>query len=87
MQRSGLTFRKLVFKGSNQKNYPFSTSRADADVRICSEERATQLKVLMNMIFQRHKETLRRGVKFCVPSKLVMWFSRLSQDDLTFQDF
>lgn len=39
------------------------------------------------MIFQRHKETLRRGVKFYVPSKLIMYLSKLSQDDLTFQDF
>lgn len=41
----------------------------------------------MNMIFQRHKETLRRGVKFYVPSKLVMYLSKLSQEELTFQEF
>lgn len=41
----------------------------------------------MNMVFQRHKETRRRGVKFYVPSRLIMYLSRLSQDALTFQDF
>ena len=87
VQRSGLNQRKVVFKGNNSKCYPFSASPATDYARICSEERATQLKVLMNMIFQRHKETLRRGVKFCVPSKLIMYLSKLSQDDLTFQDF
>jgi hypothetical protein len=78
VQRSGLNHRKVVFKGNNSKGYPFSASPATDYARICSEERATQLKVLMNMIFQRHKETLRRGVKFCVPSKLIMYLSKLS---------
>lgn len=87
VQRSGLNHRKVVFKGNNSKGYPFSASPATDYAKICSEERATQLKVLMNMIFQRHKETLRRGVKFCVPSKLIMYLSKISQDDLTFQDF
>ena len=87
VHRSGLSQRKVVFKGSNSKNYPFSASPATDYARFCSEERATQLKVLLNMIFQRHKETLRRGVKFYVPSKLIMYLSKLSQDDLTFQDF
>jgi hypothetical protein len=89
VHRSGLNQRKIVFKGSNSKSYPFTASPATGATYacFCSEERATQLKVLMNMIFQRHKETLRRGVKFYVPSKLIMYLSKLSQDALTFQDF
>lgn len=87
VHRSGLNQRKIIFKGSNSKNYPFTASPATGYAGFCSEERATQLKVLMNMIFQRHKETLRRGVKFYVPSKLIMYLSKLSQDALTFQDF
>lgn len=87
VHRSGLNQRKVIFKGSNSKSYPYSASPATDYSRFCSEERATQLKVLMNMIFQRHKETHRRGIKFYVPSKLIMYLSKLSQDDLTFQDF
>jgi hypothetical protein len=87
VHRSGLNQRKIIFKGSNSKTYPFTASPATGYAGFCSEERATQLKVLMNMIFQRHKETLRRGVKFYVPSKLIMYLSKLSQDALTFQDF
>ena len=51
VHRSGLSQRKVVFKGSNSKNYPFSASPATDYARFCSEERATQLKVLLNMIF------------------------------------
>jgi len=41
----------VVFKGSNSKNYPFSAGPAVDYARSCSEERAAQLKMLMNMIF------------------------------------
>jgi hypothetical protein len=51
VHRSGLTQRKVVFKGSNSKNYPFSAGPAVDYARSCSEERAAQLKMLMNMIF------------------------------------
>lgn len=89
VHRCGLSQRKIVFKGSNGKNYPFSASPANERSHLCglSEERVIQLKVLMNMIFQRHKETLRRGAKFCVPSKFLWIISKLSSDAMTFQDF
>lgn len=38
------------------------------------------------MIFNKHKETMRRGVKFYVPIKLLMPGNKLIQDDLTFTD-
>lgn len=41
VHRSGLNLRKVVFKGSNSKNYPFSASPATDYARSCSEERAT----------------------------------------------
>jgi hypothetical protein len=41
VHRSGLHQRKVVFKGSNSKSYPFSASPATDYTRFCSEERAT----------------------------------------------
>ena len=41
VHRSGLSQRKVVFKASNSKNYPFSASPATDYARFCSEERAT----------------------------------------------
>ena len=87
VHRSGLNQRKIVFKGNNSKSYPFTASPAKCYQTFQTEEKVTQLKVLMNMIFQRHKETLRRGVKFYVTSKLIMYLSKLSQDSISFQDF
>lgn len=52
--------------------------------KYCNEERLNQVKVIMNMIFRRHKETVRRGVKFYVPIRALMFKSKLVQDDLSF---
>ena len=40
--------------------------------------------MLMNSIFAKNKETVRRGIKFYVPIKVLMLRAKLSQDDLTF---
>lgn len=85
--RSGVTTKKLVIKGSNQKVYAFVinfvTSKDDYQ-KHCSDERVMQIKMLMNNIFAKNKETVRRGIKFYVPIKVLMLRAKLSQDDLTF---
>ena len=53
--------------------------------KVFNEERLNQVKLMMNMIFKKHKETLRRGAKFYVPIKALMYRSKLVQDDFQFQ--
>ena len=56
----------------------------DDYAKFASEERVLQIKMLFNQVFKKHKETLRRGVKFYVPIKVLMQRSKLTQDDLSF---
>lgn len=51
-----------VYLKSNGKEYD----------NFCSEERVTQLKVISNMIFSKHKESMRRGIKFYAAPKILL---------------
>ena len=82
-----MTTKKIVIKGSNQKVYAFTINiiQGKEDYsKYCSEERVLQIKMIMNQVFKKHKETLRRGIKFYVPIKVLMFRSKMSQDDLQF---
>lgn len=39
------------------------------------------------MLFMRHKESTRRGVKFHVAPRTLLPGSKMTQEDLTFTDF
>lgn len=52
-----------------------------------SDERVTQLKIILNMVFAKHKESALRGLKFHVAPKTLLPGSILYPDDLTFTDF
>lgn len=41
----------------------------------------------MNMLFLRHKESTRRGVKFHVAPRTLLPGSKMTQEDLSFTDF
>ena len=36
----------------------------------------------MNQVFRKHKETMRRGIKFNVPIRALMMRCKIVQDDL-----
>ncbi len=50
-------------------------------MKFFNEERLNQVKIMMNMIFKKHKETLRRGAKFYVPIKTMMYRCKIVQED------
>ena len=82
--------KRLQFKCNNSKSYAFSViqllSLKDYE-DYCSDERVTQLKVISNMIFNKHKESIRRGVKFHATQQVLFQGFKMMQDDLTFADF
>lgn len=85
--RSGINSKKIAIKGSNSKIYAFVMNAIQSTndySKFCSEERVVQLKMIMNQIFSRQKETWRRGIKFYTPIKVVMHLIRINQDDLSF---
>lgn len=46
-----------------------------------NEERLSQVKLIMNQIFRKHKETVKRGIKFNVPLRSFMQRCKIVQDD------
>jgi hypothetical protein len=46
-------------------------SKDDSD-KAFKDERLNQIKLIMNQIFKKHKETMKRGAKFSVPIKAMM---------------
>lgn len=88
--RSGVDQKKVHFKCNNGRIYAFVVSSisklktmAKELLKFHSDERLIQLKVISNLLFLRHKESARRGIKFYVAPKLLLPFSKLTQDDLT----
>jgi hypothetical protein len=39
--------------------------------KMFNEERLNQVKIIMNMLFKKHKETARRSIKFYVPMRAI----------------
>ena len=52
-----------------------------------SDDRVNQMKLVMNMLFLRHKESTRRGIKFHVAPRTLLPGSKMTQEDLSFTDF
>jgi len=46
-----------------------------------------QLKLIMNMLFMKNKESMRRNVKFHVTPRTLLPGSKMTQEDVTFTDF
>eukprot|EP00347_Sterkiella_histriomuscorum_P010775 403374964 len=85
--RSGVTTKKIVIKGSNQRAYGFTisfVSNKEECLKHFQDERVLQIKMIMNQIFQKHKESIRRGLKFSVPIKCLLQRCKLTQDDNQF---
>lgn len=84
-----LMSKRITMVCSNQRKYSFSvtqqTNFKDDFAKALSDDRVSQLKLIMNMIFRRHKETMKRGVKFYVPIKALLFRVKLVQDDSHFQ--
>ena len=53
--------------------------------KMFNEERLNQVKIIMNMLFKKHKETARRSIKFYVPMRAIFNRLKIVQDDLAFQ--
>jgi hypothetical protein len=52
--------------------------------KFTAEERLSQIKILMNQLFRKHKETVRRGVRFYVPMKALISRAKITQEDMQF---
>jgi hypothetical protein len=63
---------------------PFTKMQEDYQKHM-ADERLNQVKILMNSHFRSHKDTVRRGVKFYVPIKALVFRAKLNQDDQQFQ--
>jgi len=92
VNRTGHNEKKIEFKCNDGKSYAFAlipfnnvkdTEKFD---KFLSEERATQLKVITNMMFDKHKESKRRGLKLYAAPRLLVQGVRLVKDNLQFAD-
>jgi hypothetical protein len=77
----GTAQRRILIRCNNQRTYSFSAfsliHNKEEYNKAYNEERLNQVKLMMNMIFKKHKETLKRGAKFYVPIKALMLRSKL----------
>lgn len=90
--RFGTGDKKLQFRCNNGKVLAYTFSAIGPKVQDCyaknmSEERVNQLKILMNIMFTRHKESMRRGVKLHVAPRTLLPGCKMTQEDLTLTDF
>ena len=85
--------KKIEFKCNDGKSYafailPFNSVKPENQFeKFLSDERATQLKVIINMMFDKHKESKRRGLKLYAAPKILVMGVRLVKDNLQFADF
>jgi hypothetical protein len=92
VNRTGHNEKKIEFKCNDGKSYafalvPFNNVKAtDQFDKFLSEERATQLKVVTNMLFNKHKESKRRGLKLYASPRQLVQGVRLVKDNLQFAD-
>ena len=68
--------KRITMVCSNQRKYSFSvnhmTNFKEDFNKVFAEDRVNQVKLIMNQIFRKHKETMKRGVKFYVPIKALL---------------
>jgi hypothetical protein len=89
--RSGIDQKKVHFKCNNGKIYAFVVTSVQSNKNrnakelqmFNSDERLIQLKVISNLLFLRHKESAKRGIKFHVAPTFLLPSAKLTQDDLT----
>jgi transformation/transcription domain-associated protein len=82
---TGLSHRCITLRGSNGRLYPFHfQSWVSMPSRPASDERMGQLFALLNDLFNKHKETRKRNIRFSLPSAVSFSpTTRLLQADLS----
>lgn len=96
VQRASIIDKRVQFRCSNARTmaYVFSNKwMMDVEKKeakydsFVNAERVNQLKLVINMIFQRNKESMRRGVKFDVMPRTLLAGCKMTQEDLSYTDF
>jgi hypothetical protein len=89
INRTGHNEKKIEFKCNDGKSYAFALIPFNNNIKateqfdkFLSEERATQLKVVTNMLFDKHKESKRRGLKLYAAPRILVQGVRLVKDNL-----